>query len=717
MGNYKRTSNRRLRFTEQIINEIKVKLNNGMSKRAIAAQYGISESTLRKRLKAGTVPTSLGRFKPVFSREMEEELARHILHLDNLFYGLTYKQLMSLAFQFAEENKLPHTFNKTNKIAGKKWVQQFCQRHQLSLRRPEKTSLARLSGFNKPQVDRFFVNYKKCLEQYKFTENCIYNMDETGLTTVPNKIPKIVSKKGKKSIGKVVSGERGQLVTAVCCFNAAGNYIPPALIYPRKREKEELLNGAPTGSLLMVSDSGFINTDLFLKWLVHFQKYTHSSIEKKVLLIMDNHASHISLPAINFCRTNGIILLSLPPHCSHKLQPLDRGFFGPLKTAYSQQCDYWQVSNPGKAITQFKIAELFGRAYDKVASIDKAKSSFKATGIWPFDPSIFSEEEFLPSSVTDKEIVTGLVSNENIEIIFEDDILRQEIENAHGEEAVILASQSENDLIINKHFISEIFEKATTSSNGAISEGKSEEKDPQTDYEDQDMMQEEIEPQARCSENQDEIRGEKELQPNNTKQHNKKEEDELQPHRNDQHEIEEMRKYELHREISCDRGTRESTPPLQLSSTQQPEKSYKSILETLCPPPKKKDDPSVKKYARKGKKSEILTSTPFKESLETENIKKNVQSVKRNLTGEENPEQGESSRKRRRQSVQKRNKNKENVLTKEEAEEECLVCNEKYGCSKAGEEWIQCSSCNRWAHEACSDVGSKSVEYVCDFCS
>lgn len=94
-----------------------------------------------------------------------------------------------------------------------------------------------------------------------------------------------------------------------------------------------------------------------------------------------------------------------------------------------------------------------------------------------------------------------------------------------------------------------------------------------------------------------------------------------------------------------------------------------------------------------------------------------VQSVKRNLTGEENPEQGESSRKRRRQSVQKRNKNKENVLTKEEAEEECLVCNEKYGCSKAGEEWIQCSSCNRWAHEACSDVGSKSVEYVCDFCS
>ena len=45
-------------------------------------------------------------------------------------------------------------------------------------------------------------------------------------------------------MGNIVSGTRGQLITAVCCTNAAGSYIPPALIYPGKREKKGLIFGA-----------------------------------------------------------------------------------------------------------------------------------------------------------------------------------------------------------------------------------------------------------------------------------------------------------------------------------------------------------------------------------------------------------------------------------------------------------------------------------------
>ncbi|KAF2892995.1 hypothetical protein ILUMI_13171 [Ignelater luminosus] len=44
-------------------------------------------------------------------------------------------------------------------------------------------------------------------------------MDETDLSTIPNKSPKVLTNKGKKLVGKVTSGERGQLVTAFCCVN------------------------------------------------------------------------------------------------------------------------------------------------------------------------------------------------------------------------------------------------------------------------------------------------------------------------------------------------------------------------------------------------------------------------------------------------------------------------------------------------------------------
>lgn len=174
----------------------------------MAKEYGISESGLRKRLKVRTVPKSLGRYKPVFNEQMESDLAKQIKKLDALFYGLTYKDVQAIAYKYAEISRIEHPFNKDTKLAGKTWMRRFCQRHNLSIRQPEKVSVARAVGINKTQVSRFFDNLKNLIEKHKFCARTIFNMDETGLLTVLNKIPKIVTAKVKRSVGKIVSGER-----------------------------------------------------------------------------------------------------------------------------------------------------------------------------------------------------------------------------------------------------------------------------------------------------------------------------------------------------------------------------------------------------------------------------------------------------------------------------------------------------------------------------
>lgn len=281
-------------------------------------------------------------------------------------------------------------------------MENFARKHQLSLRQPEKTSLARAAGFNRAQVQTFYTNLKQVMIKYKFVGRQIFNMDETGLQTVPNKLPKVYAKKGKKIVGKIVSAERGQTVTAVCCMGATGIFVPPALIFPRKRQKQELIDGSPEDSLLLVSDSGYMNSDLFLLWLQHFIKMVKSSKDTPVLLILDNHSSHLSLAAIELASDNGVVLLSLPSHTSHRMQSLDIGFFGPLKKAYAVACDNWQISNPGRAITQFQVARLFGSAYSKVASVERATKSFESCGIWPFNDHLFTDEDFAPADVTDR---------------------------------------------------------------------------------------------------------------------------------------------------------------------------------------------------------------------------------------------------------------------------------------------------------------------------
>lgn len=71
-------------------------------------------------------------------------------------------------------------------MAGKDWLQAFIRRHpQLSIRKPEATSIARITGFNKDTVKLFYDNLNVIYLKYNFQPDRILNMDETGISTVP----------------------------------------------------------------------------------------------------------------------------------------------------------------------------------------------------------------------------------------------------------------------------------------------------------------------------------------------------------------------------------------------------------------------------------------------------------------------------------------------------------------------------------------------------
>ena len=87
-------------------------------------------------------------------------------------------------------------------------------------------------------------------------------------------------------------------------------------------------------------------------------------------------------------------MLSFPPHCSHKLQPLDRSVYGPLKCYYNTACDDWVVSNP-RPMTIYDIAAVVRKAYAQAFTLSNISAGFAVAGIEPFNPNIFSDNEFL----------------------------------------------------------------------------------------------------------------------------------------------------------------------------------------------------------------------------------------------------------------------------------------------------------------------------------
>jgi hypothetical protein len=65
-----------------------------------------------------------------------------------------------------------------------------------------------------------------------------------------------------------------------------------------------------------------MDRELFTKWF--FSVFVpNCGRTRPVLLIMDNHDSHISIPVVEKAIAENIVLLGLPGHSTHILQPLD----------------------------------------------------------------------------------------------------------------------------------------------------------------------------------------------------------------------------------------------------------------------------------------------------------------------------------------------------------------------------------------------------------
>lgn len=407
--NYKKKCEQQKWSSESMQAAVNAVINGEMGYFKAATQYAVPQTTLERYVKKQRdnpqvqLSKRLGKFKCVFSVDQENELSQYLINMEQRLFGLTSQEVRYLAFQLANRNGQDHPFNKDEELAGIDWFFAFKKRHpELSLRKPEATSAARAMGFNKVAVDMFFNLLEEVVEKHGLTAEKIFNVDETGITVNPKSHSRVLSLKGRRQVGVLTSGERGETVTAEICFSAAGAYMSPMLIFPRKRLQQEFETGLSPGAWAEVHQSGWITKELFLGWFKKFVVFSKASKESPVLLLLDGHTTHTkNLDLIDYARDNGVILLSFPPHCSHHLQPLDVSFMKPLSKYYEDEVRKWLRTHPGRVVTLFQIASLFGAAYIQAATMLTAINGFKKTGVWPVDRNVFTADNFLPADTTD----------------------------------------------------------------------------------------------------------------------------------------------------------------------------------------------------------------------------------------------------------------------------------------------------------------------------
>jgi hypothetical protein len=164
--------------------------------------------------------------------------------------------------------------------------------------------------------------------------------------------------------------------------NAAGESLPPFLIF--KGQCPPAASLFPKDTAVNFSKTGYIDKDLFVLFLQHFHQHAPETEGKRRFLILDGHTSHFSVDAISFCIDHRIELFCLPPHCSHKLQPLDTHFNKTLKMLWSNEVTQLLKKNEQIILSRYSFHISFNIVWTAMSTKRKLIiDSFKHCGLWP----------------------------------------------------------------------------------------------------------------------------------------------------------------------------------------------------------------------------------------------------------------------------------------------------------------------------------------------
>ena len=213
----------------------------------------------------------------------------------------------------------------------KGWWDSFKRRHpELTLGHSETLSYARAAANDPEAIHKYFDLLQQTLEDNGLTHHPaqVFNCDENGLP-LSHKPPKVVARVGQKHPYAVTSGDKAQ-ITILACASVAGDCIPSMVIFDRKSLNPVWAIGEVPGTFYGLSDSGWIDTELFEEWFkIHFLRRAPPA--RPLLLLLDDRSSHYQPDLVQAAASEGVIMFCLPPHMTHLLQPLDNCAFGSLE--------------------------------------------------------------------------------------------------------------------------------------------------------------------------------------------------------------------------------------------------------------------------------------------------------------------------------------------------------------------------------------------------
>ena len=258
----------------------------------------------------------------------------------------------------------------------------------------------RLLAINPATVSEHIPRIQVALSRYGIRDPClIVNTDQSGSSfkrMCGRSLRKGYGKKNKK-LQQACIRTKGQLdrVTVMPCISASGKAYKPVIVFPGVQPHYRKVRGQyqDMSSVLPQCYRHYRETpgadlSLVYDWAENFLNETRELRKRRqyLMLILDGYSAHIQFNTLNLFRQNRVIVVSLPAHSSHRLQPLDISVFSAYKSYL--EAEIHPASSLRSILSAFDIGCIISNAYGKCMTISDMRNSFMRCGIW--DPKTLS---------------------------------------------------------------------------------------------------------------------------------------------------------------------------------------------------------------------------------------------------------------------------------------------------------------------------------------
>ena len=218
-------------------------------------------------------------------------------------------------------------------------------------------------------------------------------MDQSGISfakMVGRCLRKVIDSSGQTLTEKAIR-TRGNLegVAVMPVVTASGNTYSQVVVYPGTQAHYRKVRGQVQTVQQFLPKCYFyqrempgVDSRIIYDWAQKFLEDT-AELRKKsqyILLLTDGYGAHVQFNTLQLMKENRVIVIAMPAHTSHRLQPLDVSVFSAYKS-YIQK-EIHTMAKCKTILDAFDIAICIRNAYSSSHTTVNIVSGFYRSGAW-----------------------------------------------------------------------------------------------------------------------------------------------------------------------------------------------------------------------------------------------------------------------------------------------------------------------------------------------